>query len=310
MYNVLLLLLTFCLAPVVVAQESVPNTDTTKVPPDSFFLAKEKEVWEALKNKDKASADRLLADDFVGIIGDGGVFTRAEWLKQIDGQYIIDAYAIEDPKLLRPSPTTALLLYRSTCKGTGVWADSCSHTMYISDLWVQHDGEWEAFFSQDTPAVPPPTSMTGTGSPAETEKADRGGATEQNDKTLVAKIVGFEKSLWEDAAFPGPSARESLLAKDLEIIKHGHRFTIAEEAKQFGDVHPASFTMEDVHAKVLSPDVILLTYRAKASWKGPYRGKETASLPPQILWVTSVWTRREQRWVNTLYEENPRDEFY
>jgi hypothetical protein len=146
--------------------------------------------------------------------------------------------------------------------------------------------------------------------PPETEKAERSGATEQNDKTLVAKVVGLEKSLWEDAAFPATSTRESLLAKDLEIIKHGHRFTIAEEAKQFGDVHPASFTMEDVRAKVLSPDVILLTYRAKASWKGRYRGKEMASLPPQILWVTSVWTRREQRWVNTLYVENPRDEFY
>ena len=134
-------------------------------------------------------------------------------------------------------------------------------------------------------------------------------AAEQDGKALVGNILALEKSLWEDAAFPGPSPNDRLLAGDLEIIKHGHRFTLTEEAKQFGDVHPASYTMEDIHAKVLSPDVVLLTYRAKASWKGPYRGKEMASLPPQILWVTSVWTRHEGQWVNVLYEENPRDEF-
>jgi hypothetical protein len=36
-------------------------------PPDSSFIAKDKEDWEALKHKDKAAATRLLADDFVGM---------------------------------------------------------------------------------------------------------------------------------------------------------------------------------------------------------------------------------------------------
>ena len=276
----------------------------------AFFVAKEEEVWEALKHKDKSAATGLLAEDFLGMY-DFGFYTKPEWIKQIDGQYTVDAYTIEDPKLLRPSPTTALLLYKSTCKGTGEWAEYCSHTQYISDLWVQRNGKWVDFFSQDTQAVRPATSASVSGS-AESEKIAAGGsgAGEQNNKTLLDNIRGLEKSLWENAASPGPSASDRLLAEDLEIIKHGHRFTIAEEAKQFGDVHPASYTMEDIHAKVLSPDVFLLTYRAKVSWKGPYRGKEMASLPPQIIWVTSVWTRRERRWVNVLYEENPRDEFY
>ena len=135
------------------------------------------------------------------------------------------------------------------------------------------------------------------------------GAGEQSDKTVGDHIVGLEKSLWEDDK-PGPSASDRFLAEDLEIIRHGHRFTKAEEAKEFGDMHPASYTMEDVHVKVLSPDVVLLTYRTKVSWKGSYRGKEMAPLPPQILWVSSVWTRRERQWVNVLFEENPQDEFY
>ena len=84
-----------------------------RVPPDSFFIAKEKEDWEALKNKDKTAAARLLADDFVGMY-DTGYSTKSEWIKQIDGRYTVDDYTIEGVKVLRPSPTTTLLLYKAT----------------------------------------------------------------------------------------------------------------------------------------------------------------------------------------------------
>jgi len=119
--------------------------------PDSFFVTKEKEVWEALRKHDKSAATRLLADDFVGMY-DFGFFTKAEWVKQIDDQYMINDYTIEDAKVLHPSQTTALLLYKSKCKGAGEWAEYCSHTQRISDLWVKRDDQWLALFSQDTEA--------------------------------------------------------------------------------------------------------------------------------------------------------------
>jgi ketosteroid isomerase-like protein len=121
-------------------------------PPDSFFIAKEKEDWEALKHQDKAAAMRLLADDFIGMY-DFGFFTKSEWVKQIDEQYTVDDYTIENAKLLRPSANTALLLYTSTCKGTSTWAEYCSHASRISDLFVERNGQWLALFSQDTQAT-------------------------------------------------------------------------------------------------------------------------------------------------------------
>jgi hypothetical protein len=83
-------------------------------PAGSFFIAKEKEDWEALKNRDKAAPARLLADDFVGMY-DFGFFTKSEWIKQIDEEYTVDDYPIENARLLRPSAHTALLLYTSNC---------------------------------------------------------------------------------------------------------------------------------------------------------------------------------------------------
>jgi hypothetical protein len=131
-------------------QNTCKSTESAQTgdPPDSFFVAREKEVWEALKNKDKPAATRLVADDFVEMY-DYGFFTKSQWVKQIDEQYTIGDYTIEDVKLLRASPTAALLLYKSTCKGTGEWADFCSRSRYISDLWVERDGQWLALFGQD-----------------------------------------------------------------------------------------------------------------------------------------------------------------
>jgi hypothetical protein len=137
---------------------SAPGSDKGKAPaqlrygPDSFFIGKEKEVWEALKHKDKAAATHLLADDFVGMY-DFGFFNKSEWVKQIDDVYSVDDYTISNPKVLHLSPTTALLLYTATCKGTGAWADYCSQTSRISDLWVERNGEWLDLFSQDTTAA-------------------------------------------------------------------------------------------------------------------------------------------------------------
>jgi hypothetical protein len=138
--------------PLAGAADDAKSVKATEAPPTSYFVAKEKEVWEALKQKDKATASRLLADDFVGMYATG-FYTKSEWVKQIDEQYSITDYTIDDVKLLRASPTTALLLYKSTCKGTGEWAEFCARAEYISDLWVKRNGRWMAMFSQDTQAT-------------------------------------------------------------------------------------------------------------------------------------------------------------
>ncbi len=128
-------------------------------------------------------------------------------------------------------------------------------------------------------------------------------------EALGAKIIALERSLWEGRS-PGGSASAHLLADDLEIIKHGHRFSKSEDSKEARDVQVTSYTIEDVQARVLTPDVVLLSYRAKVTWKGSYRGKQLASLPPRPLWVGSIWVRRDGKWFNTFFEENYPDEFY
>src|SRR5215469_6005108 len=120
--------------------------------PDSFFIEKEKEVWEALKEKDKAADSRLLGDDFVGLY-EIGYAAKPDHVNQMDDKYSIESYNLQDARVLRLSPTMVLLLYKATCNGSGAWEQNCSRRDYVSSLWAERNRHWVKLFSQDTRAA-------------------------------------------------------------------------------------------------------------------------------------------------------------
>lgn len=115
------------------------------------LVAREREVWEALRTKDKSVDASLLTSDFVGLY-DTGFITKDDHVKQLQEDYTLRRYTLEDIRLMRLSSTSALLMYKATCEATGSWASVCSKPMYISSLWVKRRGRWLNTFSQDTPA--------------------------------------------------------------------------------------------------------------------------------------------------------------
>jgi hypothetical protein len=128
---------------------TLPVTAPPEPPPDSFFIEKEKAVWDAIKSKNKSADSGLLADDFVGLY-DTGFAAKSDHVSQMDDKYAIERYDLQDTKVLRLSSTMALLLYKATCKGTGAWEQYCSRPDYVSSLWVEREGHWVNLFSQDT----------------------------------------------------------------------------------------------------------------------------------------------------------------
>jgi hypothetical protein len=232
----------------------------------------------SLRHKDKPAATRLLADNFVGMY-DFGFFTKSEWVKQIDEQYTVDDYTIENAKLLRPSANTALLLYTSNCKGTGTWAEYCSHASHISDLFVERNGQWVALFSQDTQAT---SSQTLPG-----------------QKEIENQIIALEKRMWNGDA----NEISKLEAEDYEVIKHAHRYHRADDEAAAKDVKFALTSMDDIRVTMLRPDVALITYHA--TQKGSFRGTEV----PPSLYFGSIWVNRSGDWKNVFLEENAPDVF-
>jgi uncharacterized protein DUF4440 len=256
-------------------KESLPTTVSSKPPADQFFIEKEKEVWEALKHKDKAAATRLLADDFVGMY-DFGFFNKSEWVKQIDEQYTVDDYTIMNPKVLHPTSTTALLLYKATCKGTGEWSAFCSQAQYISDLFVERDGHWVALFSQDTTAT---SSETGS--------------------SLSAQALAKEREILETLKHNDWPAFADLLADDLVAINEDGiigKKELIDGIKTAGTVF-SDYKMENVK-------VIPQSNGAIVAYRETLVGTQNGKPFTWHIYTHSHWERRGGKWLMTTFQDS------
>ena len=110
-----------------------------------FFVALERQVWEALQRGDAAADARLLGEKFLGVY-DSGFESKAEHVARAAKGPSVSSFELEAARLMPVSPNLALLAYRAR------WTDRAgeSRAAYIASLWERTDDGWRNIFSQDT----------------------------------------------------------------------------------------------------------------------------------------------------------------
>ena len=113
----------------------------------TFFVALERQVWEALRRGDAAADAKLIAENFLGVY-DSGFASKAEHVGQIANGPVVTQFELETPRLMRLSPDVALLAYRAR------WRDGKGNPRraYITSIWERGGEGWRNIFSQDTNA--------------------------------------------------------------------------------------------------------------------------------------------------------------
>lgn len=124
---------------------------TAPTPTLSYFIGRERLVWEALVAGDAAADGRLLSDDFLGVYPTGFA-GRADHVAQLADGPTVTHYSMRQEALLAISDDAVLLTYEARFRRVGSGA---SERMYVSSLWCRRDQRWVNTFSQDTPAGGP-----------------------------------------------------------------------------------------------------------------------------------------------------------
>ncbi len=119
------------------------------LPDLAFFVELERQVWEALRQGDRAADERLLSADFLGVYDSGFADRTAHVSMLADGPTMRD-YWLDRERLLPLAPDLVLLSYRAKFRRAG--ADRTMETMFVSSLWQLRAGTWVNVFSQDTAA--------------------------------------------------------------------------------------------------------------------------------------------------------------
>ena len=141
----------FCAASF--AQAAPPASD----PDAQALVAKSKAVLEAIKSKDAAMLNGLLANDFRSVDMAGDFGSREGMLGAAQGGFFKD-FLFYDPQAFRIANDSVLVSYNSSVVLSEavlkeLAEDNLTWPRYskVSDLWVRQDGEWKLKFEQVTP---------------------------------------------------------------------------------------------------------------------------------------------------------------
>jgi len=141
------LLLAIALAP----------TGAGAAPPkdEDVVAALDTEYQAAVERNDASTMDRILADDFVLVLGNGTVHTKADLLKEArEGRITWDQQKeIDGSQKVRVWGDTAVVTAKLWVKGTAD-GQSFDRKLWFSDTYVRTKSGWRYVFGQASIALP------------------------------------------------------------------------------------------------------------------------------------------------------------
>jgi ketosteroid isomerase-like protein len=128
--------------------DASPADDAAKV-----VAALDTEYQAAVKKNDAATMDRILADDFVLVVGSGSVSTKSDLLNEARSGKIAYEHQKELEQKVRVWGDTAVVTAKLYGKGTDN-GKTFEWTLWFSDTYVRTPSGWRYVFGQASLPLP------------------------------------------------------------------------------------------------------------------------------------------------------------
>ena len=120
---------------------------------ESVVAALDAEYQEAVKNNDAATMDRILADDFALVTGNGRVYTKADLLKEASEKSVIYERQEDYNRTVRVWGDTAVVTALLWAKGTDR-GEPFNYKVWFSDTYVRASTGWRYVLGQSSLRLP------------------------------------------------------------------------------------------------------------------------------------------------------------
>ena len=119
-------------------------------PDKDAIMAKEKEAWQAFKDKNADAFKKLVDKDFRGVYAEGVVDLKAELdeLQKTD----MKSFAISDYTAFSDEPDVIVTTYKCVVQGTSGGKDN-SGTYNCGTVWKKEGNDWLAIFHTNVKAA-------------------------------------------------------------------------------------------------------------------------------------------------------------
>ena len=235
-------------------------------------IAKERQVWDAIKNKDYEAFGNMLTDDFISVASDG-VYDKAGTINGVKA-FEPSEVTFSDWKFLPIDKDAGVIIYSATVKGKVNGKDMPPSSMHAGSAWVNRNGKWLAIYHQDAEVakVPPPTPANKSAkAPASPTLTPTGPPSTSSDP------VANEKLVWETLKSKNFDAFAALLAPEaIEVEASG------------------IFEVSDFKSVKLDDDAALVTYLLTMPGAKPEKERHT-----------TIWASRDGKWLALFHHGTP-----
>ena len=108
----------------------------------------ERRGWQALSGPHGAAFyEEIMADDGL-MVFPGTILNKAASIEAIKGAAPWARFELVDTRIIRPTPDTALVVYRATAAR----ADAAPYRALMTSAYCRRDGHWQLVLHQQTPA--------------------------------------------------------------------------------------------------------------------------------------------------------------
>jgi ketosteroid isomerase-like protein len=121
-----------------------------------LVAALDTEYQAAVKKNDAATMDRLLADDFILVIGSGKVFTKADLLQEARTKQANYEHQEDTEQTVRVWGDTAVVTAKLWASGTQD-GKPFDYALWFSDTYVRTPTGWHYVFGQASRPLPKPS---------------------------------------------------------------------------------------------------------------------------------------------------------
>jgi len=114
------------------------------------------EYQAAVEKNDAATMDRILADDFVLVLGSGTTHTKSDLLNEASSGHVIYERQSDTDQKVRVWGDTAVVTAKLSSKGTNR-GKPFEHQLWFSDTYVRTPTGWRYIFGQASLPLPKAT---------------------------------------------------------------------------------------------------------------------------------------------------------
>ncbi|HEX8456031.1 MAG TPA: nuclear transport factor 2 family protein [Pyrinomonadaceae bacterium] len=268
--------------------------------------ARERQMWDTLKNKDHEAFGKMLSSDSIYISTDG-VCDKPCSVNGVKN-FAPTEINLSDVKTVVLDEDAAVVTYTLDAKGTSQGQPLPAGALRVSTAWVKRGGEWVAVYHQDSPvreAAATSTPAAATATPAAETSKPAGGAANANTPPSEAKHpemlasddpVAIEKHLWEALRQKDWDTFAAHLAPEQVEVEPGG---VSDRAGTLASIRGVDFsktTTSDFKAVKLDDDATVVTYMV--------RGTSPDGKPSQHR-ASTIWVKRDGKWLAYFHHGTP-----